>query len=173
MLNDPGDAKDADGLSNPESEPPEVAELREEIDEVERDAARRIEPGTRGFFIAVLVFLLIVTQLLPWVDGSPGWRVLLYGEDGALPRLFAATSAGFGIVGSALTLITRRWWLSWVCAVGTCIAAVDGLLAIWSQQSSGASGEPGAGPGIGMVLALIVVILLAAGWLRTAWSRMD
>lgn len=162
MLNEPEDAESR-----------EVAELAEEIDEVERDAARRIDPGPRGFFIAVLVFALIIAQLLPWVGDSAGWRVLIDGEDGAIPRLFAATSSGFGIGASALTLISRRWWLSWVCAVGCCVAAVDGLLAIWSQQSSAASGETGAGPGLGMVIALVVMILLAASWLRIAWSRME
>lgn len=152
-------------------ETPEVAELREEIDAVERAAARRIEPGSRGFVIAVLVFVLMIALLLPWVDDSAGWRVLLYGEDGAIPRLFAATCTGFGIAASALTLLTRRWWLAWVCAVGACVASVDGMLAIWSLQSSGASGHPGAGPGIGMIAAMIVVIVLAANWLRVAWSR--
>ncbi|MPY78810.1 MAG: hypothetical protein GEV04_09960 [Actinophytocola sp.] len=146
--------------------------MREEIDEVERAVARRIEPGRRGFTIAVLVFAVIVVQLLPWVGGDAGWQVLLHGEVG-IPKLFAATAAGFGVVLSALTLVTRRWWLAWVSAVGCSIASVDGLLAIWSQQSSGASGHAGAGPGIGMTLALVLMILLAANWLRTAWSRPD
>jgi len=151
----------------------EVAELRAEIDEVERAVARRIEPGSRGFVIAVLVFAMIIALLLPWVGDSAGWQVLLRGDKSAIPRLFAATSTGFGVVASALTLIARRWWLAWVCAVGCCIASVDGLLAIWSQQSSGASGVPGSGPGIGMIIALLLVIMLAANWLRTAWSRPD
>ncbi|MGH3517832.1 MAG: Rv2732c family membrane protein [Haloechinothrix sp.] len=159
LLNDPAD-----------KEPPEVAELREEIDEVERQAARRIELGSRGFLIACLVFGLIVSLLLPWVGDYAGWQVLA-GEGGPVPRLFAVTASGFGILGSALTVVTRRWWLAWVCAVGSCIATVDGLLAIWSQQSSGVSGVPGEGPGIGMVIALIVMIMLAGSWLRTAWSR--
>lgn len=168
VLNGGADADDAKAR-----EAREVAELAEEIDEVERDAARRIDPGPRGFFIAVLVFVLMIALLLPWVGDSAGWRVLVYGEDGAIPRLFAATSSGFGIAASALALITRRWWLSWVCAVGCCVAAVDGLLGVWSQQSSAASGETGAGPGVGMVVALVVSIMLAASWLRTAWSRME
>lgn len=153
-----------------EKEPPEVAELREEIDEVERAAARRIDPGTRGFLIALLVFVLIIALLLPWVGEHAGWQVLL-GDGGPVPRLFAATSTGFGIGASALTLITKRWWLAWVCAVGSCIASVDGLLAVWSQQSSTVSGDPGAGPGVGMVIALIAMITLAVNWLRTAGSR--
>lgn len=158
-------------LNDPEKdEPPEVAELRAEIDEVERAAARRIEPGRRGFVIACLVFGLIISQLLPWVGQWAGWQVLA-GEGGPVPTLFAATSFGFGIVVSALTLLTRRWWLAWVCAVGSCVATVEGMLAIWSQQSSGVSGHPGEGPGIGMILALVLMIVLAVNWLRAAGSR--
>lgn len=159
MLNDSGD-----------NEPPEVAELRQEIDEVEREAARRVELGRRGFVIACLVLVLATALLLPWVGDFAGWQVIA-GEGGAVPRLFAVTSTGFGIFGSALTLATRRWWLAWVCALGSCIATVDGMLAIWSQQSSGVSGQPGAGPGIGMIIGLVAMIILAANWLRIAWSR--
>lgn len=156
---------------SPEGEPNDVAGLREEIDEVEREVARRIDPGARGFVLAVLAFVLIVAQLLPWVQDSAGWQVLLYGDDGALPRLFAATSVGFGVGASALALITRRWWLAWVCAVGACIASVDGLLAVWSLQSSPAPDTPGVGPGIGLILALLATIVLAVNWLRVAFSR--
>lgn len=156
---------------SPEGEPNDVAGLREEIDEVEREAARRIEPGSRGFVIAVLAFVLIIAQLLPWVQDSAGWQVLVYGEDGALPRLFAATSAGFGVGASALALTTRRWWLSWVCAVGACVASLDGVLAVWSLQSSAAPDSPGVGPGFGLVLALLTVMVLAVNWLRVAFSR--
>ncbi|MFO7191373.1 MULTISPECIES: hypothetical protein [Thermocrispum] len=156
-----------------DAQDPDVAQLASEIDEIGRSAAKRIDPGPRGLFVAVLVFVLMVAQLLPWVGDSAGWEVLVYGEDGAIPRLFAVTSTAAGIVASVLTLLTRRWWLSWVSAVGSCVAAVDGVLAIWSQQSAGASGEAGAGPGIGMVVAVVAMFMLAVAWLRTAWSRVD
>lgn len=158
-------------VEQPDNGPPDLTELREEIDDVERAAARWIDPGRRAVTIAIGVFVLIVAQLLPWVADSAGWQVLVDGGDGALPRLFAATSVVFGIVATALALVTRRWWLSWVCAFGCCVAAVDGLLAIWSQQSSGASGLAGDGPGAGMVLAVVVAFYLAASWLRVVWSR--
>jgi hypothetical protein len=161
-----------DVLNDPErDESPEEAELREEIDQVERVMARRIDPGRRGFAIALLAFVLIVAILLPWVGDSTGWQVLVHGEDGAIPRLFAATAVGFGIGATTLALLTRRWWLSWVCALGSCIMVIDGVLAVWSQQSSAAPGVAGDGPGIGMVVALVVAVLLAVNWLRIAWSR--
>jgi hypothetical protein len=125
--------------------------------------------------IAGAVFVLIVGLVLPWMGGASGVEVLL-GQDDAtgkaswVPRLFATTSIGFGVLASALALITRRWVLTWVCALGGWFAAVDGVLAIWSRQSAG----PGAsGPGIGLVIAAIAMVVIASLWLRTAWSRPD
>ncbi|MFD2418753.1 Rv2732c family membrane protein [Amycolatopsis pigmentata] len=152
----------------------EAADLRRlaaDVDGVVDKAARTVDLGRRGFVISLLVFVLIVAELLPWVGPYSGWQVLL-GQGGvAIPRLFAATSTGFGVLASALALTTRRWWLTWVCAMGGWFASVDGLLAVWSQQSSTAGGVHGDGPGIGLALALGIMIVLAGTWMRTAWSR--
>ena len=148
----------------------EVAELAAEIDEVGEHASRTVELGRRGFTIAVFTFVLLICQILPWVGDHAGWQVLA-GEGGGIPQLFAATSTGVGILASALALVTRRWWLSWVCAAGGWFASVDGLLAIWSQQSSHAPGAAGGGPGIGLIIAWIAMICLAVQWMRTAFSR--
>jgi len=145
--------------------------LAAEIDEVGIRTARTVELGQRAVTIGLALVLLIVGLTLPWVGEATGWRVLLTGDGGAIPRLFAATATGAGIVASLLALLTRRWWLTWVCAVGGWFASVDGMLAVWSQQSSAATGTVGGGPGHGMILALIAVITLAALWMRTAWSR--
>ncbi|PXY19760.1 hypothetical protein [Prauserella muralis] len=145
-------------------------ELAADVDEAVGRAVKTVELGRRGFTISVAVFALVVGLVLPWVGEAAGWQVLA-GEGGAIPRLFATTSTVFGVLASALALATRRWWLAWVCAVGGCIASVDGLLAIWSQQSSAASGAPGDGPGLGMVIAVLGMVVLAAQWMRVAWSR--
>ncbi|MEU0538027.1 Rv2732c family membrane protein [Amycolatopsis tolypomycina] len=148
----------------------ELAELAAEIDEAGTRASRTVELGRRGFTIAVFTFVLLICLILPWVGAHAGWQVLA-GEGGGIPQLFAATSTGVGILASALALVTRRWWLAWVCAAGGWFASVDGLLAIWSQQSSHAPGSAGGGPGIGMIIAWIAMICLAASWMRTAFSR--
>ncbi|MFD9893700.1 hypothetical protein ACFWY9_30510 [Amycolatopsis sp. NPDC059027] len=148
----------------------EMKELAAEIDQVGDRAARTVELGRRGFTISLFVFVLLIGQILPWVGGVVGWEVLV-GHGGGVPQLFAATSTAIGVFASALTLATRRWWLSWVCAAGGWFASVDGLLAIWSQQSSHASGATGGGPGIGMIVAWIATICLAVQWMRTAFSR--
>jgi hypothetical protein len=146
------------------------SELAAEVDQVVLRASKTVELGRRGFVIAVAVFALIIAQLLPWVGNHAGWQVLL-GQGGAVPQLFAATSTGIGVLASMVALASRRWWVAWVCAVGCWFSSVDGLLAVWSQQSSHANNATGSGPGIGLVLALIVVIVLAVNWMRTAWSR--
>jgi hypothetical protein len=148
----------------------ELAELAAEIDEVGYRASRTVELGRRGFTIAVFTFVLLICLILPWVGDHAGWQVLA-GEGGGIPQLFAATSTGVGILASALALVTRRWWLAWVCAAGGWFASVDGLLAIWSQQSSHASGAAGGGPGVGLIIAWIAMICLAVQWMRTAFSR--
>ena len=144
--------------------------LADDVDTVVSKAARTVELGRRGFVISILVFVLLVGQLLPWVGDHVGWQVLL-GQGGAIPQLFAATSTLIGVVCSVGALATRRWWMTWVCAMGGWFSSVDGLLAIWSQQSAGANNASGAGPGIGMIIALAAMILLAGNWMRTAWSR--
>ncbi len=156
------------------SESPELASLRHEIDEVERRAVRTVELGPRAITIAIAVFVLIIGLVLPWMHGANGLDVLLgqgdaTGKASMVPRLFAATSAGIGILGSAIALMTRRWWLAWACALGGWFASVDGMLAIWSRQSS--AGQGASAPGIGLVIAELAMIAIAAQWLRTAWSR--
>jgi hypothetical protein len=155
-------------------ESPEMSGLRQEIDEVERRTVRTVDLGPRAMFISFGVFLLVVGLVLPWMGGASGLDVLLgqhdaVGKASIVPRLFAAVSIGFGVLASALALITRRWALTWVCALGGWFASVDGVLAIWSRQSS--AGPGASGPGIGLILAEIGMVLVASLWFRIAWSR--
>jgi hypothetical protein len=159
---------DADAVNNDSRR---LDELAAEIDEVGQKASRVVELGRRGFTIALCTFALIVGQLLPWVGDNVGWQVLVGQGGGAIPQLFAVTSTAIGVLGSALALATRRWVFAWACAIGGWFASVDGVLAIWSQQSSHANGAVGAGPGIGLIIAWIATIFLAVQWMRTAWSR--
>ncbi|MGX7826841.1 Rv2732c family membrane protein [Actinokineospora sp. 24-640] len=148
--------------------------LRAEVDAVERRAVRTVELGGRAVVLAVGVFVLMIGYILPWMGDAAGWQVLFgtgdaAGKAGMVPRLFAATSLLFGVLASALALITRLWALSWVCALGGWFASVDGLLAIWTRQSSAGLDSPG--PGIGLVISEIAMVVVATLWFRTAWSR--
>jgi hypothetical protein len=143
-------------------------QMREEIDEVGRRTARTVELGGRAVVIAVAVFVLLVGLVLPWMNGASGLEVLIgqvSGKASMVPRLFAATAVLFGVLASVLTLMTRRWFFAWVGAAGGWFASVDGVLAIWSRQSSGTD------LGIGMVIAWIAMVTIAIQWFRTAASR--
>lgn len=137
-------------------------------DEVGTRAARTVELGGRAVVIAVAVFVLILGLVLPWMNGASGLEVLIGAESGKasmVPRMFAATAVLFGVLTSAATLITRRWVLAWAGAAGGWFASVDGLLAIWSRQSSDSA------PGIGMIIAVAAMVAIAVQWFRTAASR--
>ncbi|MET0135346.1 MAG: hypothetical protein ABW215_17345 [Kibdelosporangium sp.] len=148
--------------------------LRDQIDKIgtaeRRRMDRTVELGGRAVVISVAVMVLLIGLLLPWLHGANGWQVLLgqvEGRAGIVPRLFAATASGFGVLASVLALITRRWGMTWICALGGWFASVDGMLAIWSRQSTEGS------PGIGMILAEVAMVVIAVCWFRTAWSRPD
>jgi len=132
---------------------------------------RRTDPGSTAMTVAVGVLLLLASLALPWTGSTAGWQVLAGLEPslGVLPRLFAITALGFGVVGSALALATRWWALAWVCAVGCGFSVVDGVWAIWSRQTGVPDG--GTGPGFGLVLAVLTVVVLATSWVRIALRR--
>jgi hypothetical protein len=153
---------------------PDLDALRAEIEAAERRIAREIDPGTRGFVVAILVFVLLGSFILPHTGEVRGWDVL-FGTHGAgaaalaLPsRVFTWLALVFGVGFSMLALMTRRWALAWVALAGTSIASVAGLLAIWTRQTV-AAGHPG--PGVGLIVEWITIILLTFHWARVVWSR--
>jgi hypothetical protein len=152
-----------------------LANLREQIDQVERGVLRRIDPGGKAMIIAVAVFVLVVAALLPWVHGVAGWQVLVVAPNTSskadvIPRVFGIGVFVFGVLGSAIALGTRRWVVAWACALGCGAFTVLGVVSLWAQQSS-ASHQPGPGPGAGLILAELCVLVLAVNWARTVWSR--
>lgn len=133
----------------------------------------RLDPGGSAVAVAVAVMLLLGAFALPWTGPVSGWSVLTGGgveipKLGYLPRLFAGTAVLFGVAGSATTLLTRFWALGWACALGCGFSVINGLWAVWSRNTA-PSGTPG--PGIGLVLALLTMMLLSALWVRIAWTR--
>lgn len=152
----------------------EFDQFKGDIEDVERRMAREIDPGARAVVVAGLVFVLLLTFLLPHTGGAKGLDALIGGdaavrEGVALPsRVFAWLVLVFGIGFSMLALLTRRWGLAWVAAAGSAVACPVGMLAIWSRQTAA---EPYPGPGWGLVVAWIAVILLTFHWIRVVWSR--
>jgi hypothetical protein len=148
--------------------------FRDDIEAAERRIAREIEPGTRALVVAILIFVLIGSFVLPHTGDVRGWDVLFSTHGAgkaaiALPsRVFSWLALVFGVGFSMLALLTRRWALAWVALAGSAVASAAGLLAIWSRQTV-ASGHPG--PGIGLITAWIAIILLTFHWARVVWSR--
>jgi hypothetical protein len=147
---------------------------RTDIEAVERRVAREIEPGGRALVVSILVFVLLASFLLPHTGHVRGWDVLFAGDDAAaaavaLPsRLFMWLALVFGVGFSLLALLTRRWAVAWVALAGSAVAGAVGLLAVWSRQTV-AEGHPG--PGAGLIVPWITVIVLTFHWARMVWSR--
>ncbi len=154
--------------------PEDFDAYRTEIEAAERRVAREIVPGARALVVAILVFVLLGSFILPHTGHVRGWDVLFstHGAGAAalaLPsRVFAWLALVFGVGFSMLALITRRWALAWIALAGSALASGTGLLAVWSRQTV-AAGHPG--PGIGLFVAWITVMLLTFHWARVVWSR--
>nr|WP_170926866.1 hypothetical protein [Mycobacterium avium] len=153
---------------------PRLGALRTEIEAAERRVAGGIDPGARGFVVSILVFVLLGSFILPHTGDVRGWDVLFGTHDAgaaavALPsRVFGWLALVFGVGFSTLALVTRRWALAWIALAGTAIAGAAGMLAIWSRQTVPA-GHPG--PGWGLIVAWITVLVLIYQWARVVWSR--
>jgi hypothetical protein len=58
--------------------------------------------------------------------------------------------------------------VAWIALAGSAVGSAAGMLAVWSRQTA-AAGHPG--PGIGLVLGWITMILLTFHWARVVWTR--
>lgn len=148
-------------------------QFKGDLDAVERKIAREFDPGARALVVAVLVFIVLLSFVLPHTGGSKGFDVLVGDaaavRDGvSLPsRVFTWLALVFSVGFSTLALLTRRWALAWVALAGSAVASALGMLAVWSRQT--ATGYPG--PGFGLIIAWIAVIVLTFHWARVVWSR--
>ncbi|MGV0992829.1 MAG: hypothetical protein ACOYBX_02015 [Mycobacterium sp.] len=160
-------------MSVPDSEG-NFEDYKAELEAAERRVAGEIDPGLRGVVVAVLVFVLVVSLVLPHTGGARGVDILM-GDARAISvgtrlpsRIFTWLMLVFGIGFSMLALLTRRWTVAWIALAGTTVAIPIGMLAIWTRQTA-THGEPG--PGIGLIIGWIAVILLAFHWARVVWTR--
>ena len=110
--------------------------FRGDIDAAERRIAREIEPGARALVVAVLVFVLIGSFVLPHTGDVRGWDVLFSTHGAgkaaiALPsRVFTWLALVFGVGFSMLALLTRRWALAWIAMAGSAVAWVGEFLGL-------------------------------------------
>jgi hypothetical protein len=154
--------------------PDEFEAYRADLEAAERRVAGEIDPGARALVVAILVFVLVLTFILPHTGGARGVNVLM-GDDTAIgvgislpSRLFSWFALVFGVGFSMLALLTRRWTLAWIALAGSALGSALGMLAVWSRQTA-APGNPG--PGIGLIVAWLALLLLTFHWARVVWTR--
>lgn len=145
-----------------------------DIEDVERRVAGEFDPGSRAMVVAILVFVVLLSFVLPHTGHARGFDVLA-GTDAAahegvsLPsRVFTILAIVFSVGFSILALLTRRWAVAWVALAGSAVASALGMLAVWSRQTAAA---PYPGPGLGLVIGWLAVILLTFHWARVVWTR--
>ncbi|WUI34793.1 hypothetical protein OG804_13465 [Nocardia sp. NBC_00416] len=159
------------------AETEQFEEFREDLDAVERRIAGEIDPGVRAMVVACSVFVLLLSLVLPHAGGARGFDVLLGSEAataehiGLPSRIFVWFVLVFGIGFSLLALMTRRWVLAWIAVAGSAIASAFGVFSIWHRQTPGINNYVGAGPGIGLVLGTLAIMVLTFHWVKVVWSR--
>jgi hypothetical protein len=153
---------------------PDFDQFKGDIEDAERRVAGEIDPGSRALVVAILVFVILASFVLPHTGGAKGIDVLA-GDDAAIQaaialpsRVFVWLVLVFSVGFSILALLSRRWAVAWIALAGSAVACPLGMLAVWSRQTV-ADSHPG--PGIGLIVAWIAVILLTFHWARVVWSR--
>jgi len=152
----------------------EFEAYKADIEAAERRVAGEIDPGRRALVVAILVFVLVLSFVLPHTGAARGVDVLMASDTAAahriaLPsRIFCWFALFFEVGFSMLAMTTRRWTLAWIALAGTALAGAFGMLAVWSRQTV----ESGyTGPGVGLILSWATVLLLAFHWARVVWTR--
>lgn len=126
-----------------EKNPPEFEDFKDDLEAAERRVAAEIDPGARAMVVAVCVFVLLGTFVLPHTGSARGLDILVASDVAhstglSLPsRVFVWLALVFGVGFSILALLTRRWTLAWIALAGTTVACPAGMLAVWSRQTAG------------------------------------
>lgn len=162
---------------NPAETTEKFEQFRDDLDAVERRIAGEIDPGVRAMVVAGAVFVLLLSLVLPHAGSARGFDVLLGSEAAGIEhiglpsRIFVWFVLVFGIGFSLLALMTRRWALAWLAVAGSAIASAFGVFSIWHRQTPGINNYVGAGPGIGLILGTIAIMVLTFHWVKVVWSR--
>nr|WP_280417027.1 hypothetical protein [Nocardia carnea] len=174
------DDESADGnedVVNPAETTEKFEEYRDDLDAVERRIAGEIDPGVRAMVVAGAVFVLLVSLVLPHAGEARGFDVLLGSEVVSLEhiglpsRIFVWFALVFGVGFSLLALMTRRWALAWLAVAGSAIGSAFGVFSIWHRQTPGINNYVGAGPGFGLILGTLAIMVLTFHWVKVVWSR--
>lgn len=152
-------------------------QFRDDLEAVERKIAGEIDPGVRAMVVAGAVFVLLLSMVLPHAGHARGFDVIMYdaaakAEHIGLPsRVFEWFVLVFGIGFSLLALMTRRWALAWIAVAGSAVGSVFGVFSIWHRNTPGLNNYHGAGPGFGLILSAVAIVVLTFHWVRVVWGR--
>lgn len=161
-------------------------QFKGDLRKAERKVAGEIDPGARAVVVAVAVLLAGVFLALPHTGSVNGFDVLSYNAQAQAAqiaitsRVFVYLVLIFGVLASALALVTRRWVLAWIALCGCMVSIVAGMLAWWTRTTPGLNALPGpdgrllppaGGIGIGLILGLVAMVVLSFHWARVVWSR--
>ena len=146
----------------------------------DRILGRTLVIGRAYIASAVLIVLLAVMLVLPHSAGVRGFDVLFFTEvareqQTSLPsHIFVLLYSVGTIFFGAVMILTQKWWAAGIAWSATCVAVVYGVLAIWLRQS-GRGADPDfqdfGGPGIGIYLSEIVLLLLIGTLAGVLWAR--
>ena len=95
-------------MSENERKPGEFDAFRDDIEAAERRIAREIEPGARALVVAILVFVLIGSFILPHTGNVRGWDVL-FSTHGSGAAALALPSRVFGWLALVFGVGFRCW----------------------------------------------------------------
>lgn len=160
------------------SDDAEFAQYADDLRKAERKVAGEIDPGARAVVVAVAVLVAMGSLLLPHTGSANGFDVLTSSAAAATERVAVVSKVFvwflvvFGIFGSMLALVTRRWVIAWIALCGCAIGCVAGMLAWWSRNTSGVGGvAPPSGVGAGLVIGWLALLVLTFHWSRVVWAR--
>ena len=81
--------------------------------------------------------------------------------------MFAWMTLVFGVGFSMLALLTRRWVFAWIALAGSAWDARGHAGEVVAADRARAV----AGPGVGLVVGWLAVIVLTFHWARVVWTR--
>lgn len=126
----------------------QFAAYEDELRAAEKKVAGEIDPGARALMVAVGVLVAMMSLVLPHTGSASGLEVLANAPDAAnahlnvTSRIFVYMLLIFGVGGSALALLTRRWAVAWSRCQAPAVTCVAGMLAWWSRHSGRRGGAP-------------------------------
>lgn len=151
-----------------------------ELRQKDRILGRTLVIGRPYLASAVLIVVLAVMLVLPHSAGVRGFDVLFFTDvareqQTSLPsHIFVLLYSVGTIFFGAVMILSQKWWAAGIAWSATCVAVVYGALAIWLRQS-GRGADPDfqgfGGPGIGLYLSEIVLVLLIGTLAGVLWAR--